>query len=71
MNGGGMKGKSPQFKAVLDYYKPDSILGCESWLDSSVKDIEIFPENFNIYHKDRNIHGEYTLLSTRNTHQHM
>ncbi len=57
MNGGGMKGKTPQFRAALDYYKPDCILGCETWLDNSVKDSEIFPENFNIYRKDRNIHG--------------
>jgi len=38
---------------VADQYKPDIILGNESWLSPDIKSSEIFPDNYNIYRKDR------------------
>jgi hypothetical protein len=52
-----LKNKGPCFAAAVDYIKPDLILGTESWLDSSVKDNEMFPPGYNVYRKDRNLHG--------------
>ena len=37
--------------------KVDIILGTESHLDDPIKNSEIFPGHYQIYHKNRNIHG--------------
>ena len=34
-------------------HKPDFICGTESWLNSSIKNGEIFPTSFNVFRKDR------------------
>ena len=39
------------------YYKPDFICGAESWLNSSIKNGEIFPTSFNVFRKDRETIG--------------
>jgi hypothetical protein len=39
------------------YIKPDVILGTESWLDSTVKDSEVFPSNYTVYRNNRNLNG--------------
>ena len=33
--------------------KPDFICGTESWLNSSIKNGEIFPTSFKVFRKDR------------------
>ena len=38
---------------LADTVKPDIICGTESWLNSSINNNEIFPDNFTAYRKDR------------------
>ena len=40
---------------LINIYNPDVIVGTETWLNSSIKDNEIIPADFNykIYRKDR------------------
>ena len=38
---------------VVDQYKPELITGTESWLSSSIPNYEIFPQDYNIFCKDR------------------
>lgn len=32
------------------------MIGTKTWLDSTIKDIENFPEEYTLYRKDRNKH---------------
>ena len=48
-----IKNKVADTTAIVDQYKPDIILGNESWLYPDIKSSEIFPDNYNIYRKDR------------------
>lgn len=48
-----IKNKVADIAAIVDQYKPDIILGNESWLYPDIKSSEIFPDNYNIYRKDR------------------
>ena len=48
-----IKNKVADITAIVDQYKPDIILGNESWLYPNIKSSEIFPDNYNIYRKDR------------------
>ena len=52
-----VKGKVAEFTSAIEYINPDSIIGTESWLDSSITNAEVFPPNYNIYRKDRNALG--------------
>ena len=48
-----LKNTKEHFWNAVDGVKPDVILGTESWLNTEVKDNEVFPPGFNIYRKDR------------------
>ena len=48
-----IKNKVADIAAIVDQYKPDIILGNESWLYPDIESSEIFPDNYNIYRKDR------------------
>ena len=37
----------------MEYLDPDAIMGNESWLNSSIKNSEIFPHDYAVYRKDR------------------
>ena len=43
------------FQTSIAQIRPDVIIRTESWLDPSIKDGDIFPEEFkgNVYRKDR------------------
>ena len=45
--------KEEAFWETIDFYQPDFIVGCETWLNHTVFDEEVFPENYKVYHKDR------------------
>ena len=49
-----LKNKLPLLINTIDTMKPDIIIGTETWLNPSIKDSEIFPQNFKIFRKDRN-----------------
>ena len=50
-----LKGKVANFLASLNYYQPDCILGTESWLDKDTTTSEIFPPEYQVLRKDRNL----------------
>ena len=50
-----LKGKVANFLASVNYYQPDCILGTESWLDKDTTTSEIFPPEYQVLRKDRNL----------------
>lgn len=64
-----VKNKRAELHTVLSYIKPDLVCGTESWLQgiqpgkppepgpNSISSSEIFPEDYNVYRKDRNVNG--------------
>ncbi|KAJ8313130.1 hypothetical protein KUTeg_009317, partial [Tegillarca granosa] len=59
MNCQSIRNKRTDLTECIDYFKPDVILGTESWLSIEHKNAEIFPEGYhkNVYRKDRNKNG--------------
>jgi len=45
--------KKESFWEMLDNYSPDIVIGCETWLNSSILDNEIMPQNYKLYRRDR------------------
>ncbi|CAB4045321.1 RNA-directed DNA polymerase from mobile element jockey-like, partial [Paramuricea clavata] len=48
-----VRNKVAEFEAIIDKHEPDIIIGNESWLHSGIASNEIFPDNYNIFRKDR------------------
>ena len=47
------KGKPAQLKNIVSSLNADVIIGIESWLNSTIKSGEVFPDGFNSYRRDR------------------
>ena len=45
--------KAADIEVLNSLHKPDFICGTESWLNSSIKNGEIFPTSFNVFRMDR------------------
>ncbi|CAC5417073.1 unnamed protein product [Mytilus coruscus] len=59
-----IRNKQGELINLIESTKPDIIFGTETWLDSSIKDSQYFPDGYNIYRNDRNLSGgEYSLPS--------
>ena len=43
---------------LLDSTKTDIVVGTESWLTTDIKDYEVFPPYFTVYHRDKDRTGE-------------
>lgn len=56
-------GKRARFQAMVDEYRPDIILGCESHLDESYTTTEVFPQGYTIIRKDRCLGGGGVFLA--------
>ena len=56
MNCRSIRDKKSEFAALVNYAKPDIIIGTESWL-KGIKSAEFFPENFKVYRNDRGTLG--------------
>ena len=54
-----LKGPSlfSEFQILLDFHKPNIILGCESKLDCEVPTYSFFPPTHSVFRKDRNRNG--------------
>lgn len=62
-----IRDKKAEFHAILNYTKPDIVLGTESWLKGikpgknatkdAIKSSEIFPDNYTVYRNDRGTLG--------------
>ena len=46
-------GKPVQFKNIVSSLHADVIIGNESWLNSTVKSGDVFPDGFKYYSRDR------------------
>ena len=59
INCNGLKGPSrfSEFQVLLDFHKPDIILGCESKLDCEVPAYSVFSPTYSVFRKDRNRNG--------------
>lgn len=59
INCNGLKGTShcTEFQALLDFHKPDIVLGCNSKLDKAVQTYSGFLPNYTIFRKDCDCHG--------------
>ncbi|XP_071144075.1 uncharacterized protein [Mytilus edulis] len=53
---------------LIESTKPDIIVGTETWLDSSIKDSQYFPDGFNIYRNDRNLSGGGVPIAVNDTY---
>ena len=69
VNCNGIKGSDKQaaFQALIAHHDPDVIMGCETKIAGSVATYSVFPENYNILRKDRNLHGGGTFLAFKDT----
>ena len=48
-----IKGKQCQVRNLIDSTNPDILFGTETWIDSNIKDSQIFPSGYNIFRKDK------------------
>ena len=66
-----IRNKRTQFAEATHYFKPDIIIGSESWLSSDIKNSEIFPDNFkiNVERKDRNKNGGGVFVAVRDNYE--
>lgn len=48
-----LKNKAADLEAIMNEHQPDIVIGNESWLKPNISSNEIFPENFNVFKKDR------------------
>ena len=46
-------GKTVDFENLMNSVKPDVVVGTESWLNSKIKNSEVFPKGYTIFRKDR------------------
>ena len=73
MNINSIRGKKLELLAFLDFHQPHVVAIQETKIDSSVATSELFPETcpYNVYRKDRNIHGGGVMLLVHKDISHM
>ncbi|XP_041453154.1 uncharacterized protein LOC121406198 [Lytechinus variegatus] len=51
--------KKSELKVLLEEFKPDNVQGTETWLSSSIHSNEIFPDDYVVFRRDRQVgqHG--------------
>ena len=59
--------KQSELVTFVNLHDIDILCGTESHLDETILSSEIFPQNFNIFRKDRNIHGDGVFAMVKNT----
>ena len=59
--------------AFLDFHQPHTVAIQETKIDSSIATSELFPEScpYNVYRKDRNLHGGGVMLLVHKDISHM
>ena len=64
----GIKGltKKAEFQALIHLHKPFIVLGCESKLDSTIPTYSVYPSTYDIFRKDRTLHGGGVFIAVRN-----
>jgi hypothetical protein len=71
-----IKDKTSELKAIINYTKPDIVIGTESWLKvvkpgeysttDAIKSVEVFPDNYTAYRNDRGILGGGVFILIQN-----
>lgn len=63
-----VKNKTDELASLLSSLNTDIVLGCESWLDESITNSEVFPFEYEAYRKDRNSHGGGVFILVKKNH---
>ena len=65
VNANGIRNKASELEVVVEYIKPDVIMGCESKLTDKVHNAEFLPPGYQkeVYCKDRTDHGGGVFLA--------
>ena len=66
LNARSLRGKIPEFHAIIDEHKPDIVCVTETHLDATIATYEIFPSDYNVYRKDRNLCGGGVAIAVKN-----
>ena len=71
-----IKDKASELKAIINYTKPDIVIGTESWLKGvkprknpttdAIKSAEVFPDNYTAYRNDRETLGGGVFILIQN-----
>ncbi|XP_072014761.1 uncharacterized protein [Amphiura filiformis] len=61
-----IKNKTAELADCLDIHDPDIILGSETWLNNTVEDKEIIPDNYTVFRKDREDSHGGVVIAIRN-----
>ena len=62
-----LKNKKPDLQLTIDNTNHDIIFGCETWLHKKIDTLEILPDNYTVYRKDRSSKGGGVLLAIKNS----
>lgn len=57
-----IKNTADELASLLSSLNMDIVFGCESWLDESITNSEVFPLEYEAYRKDRNSRGGGVFL---------
>ena len=60
------RSKKPEVENLVGSTNPDIIIATETWLDPTIGDNEVLPDDFKTFRKDRNRHGGGVLIAVRN-----
>ena len=55
-----------EFWNVIDTYKPDVVIGTESWLSEEIKNAENFRDDYITFRKDRRFGGDGVFICVKN-----
>ena len=58
--------KQAEFSSLIDLHNPAVILGCESKIDREIASYDAFPEDFEVFRKDRTKSGGGVFTAVRN-----
>ena len=61
-----IKSKQGLVKNLIKSTKPDIVIGTETWINTTVTDNQIFPQNYKLYRKDRNMQGGGVFIAISN-----
>ncbi|KAH9371856.1 hypothetical protein HPB48_010742 [Haemaphysalis longicornis] len=62
-----VKNKADDLTSLLSSLNTDIVLGCESWLEESISNSEVFPLEYEAYLKDRNSRGGGVFILVKKT----
>ena len=62
--------KQAELELFLDNQDIHLLIGTESHLNDTIFDSEVFPRNYSVFRKDRNIHEEEYLSWLKNPYHH-